>query len=73
MRRLLTTVAVTGALVGGGAAIANAASTTSTTPSTSGAKPSAPAHPSAAPSRGPGAHHCPNMGGSASRTSAPVY
>jgi hypothetical protein len=73
MRRVLTAVALTGALVGGGAAIANAASSTSTTTATSTAKTPAPARaPSNRPPRS-GAHHCPGMGGSRSSSSAPSY
>lgn len=71
MRRVLTAVALTGALVGGGAAIANAASSTSTTTS-SAAKPTAPAHPPRGTPKS-GGHHCPGMGGGAPSGSAPSY
>ena len=69
MRRILTAVALTGALVGGGAAIANAASSTSTTTS-SAARPTAPAHPPRGTPKS-GGHHCPGMGGGAPSRSAP--
>ncbi len=71
LKPLLTTLAVTGALVGGGAAIANAASTTSTTSSTSttGTAPStsttgrstAPAPPPGAHPGSGAKHNCPGM------------
>lgn len=73
LKPLLTTFAVSGALIGGGAAIANAATSTSTTAATtsnsasSGATGStgstAPAqapHPGSGTATG-GKHNCPNM------------
>jgi hypothetical protein len=61
---LLATIAVTGALAGGGAAIASAATSTSTTTPTT----TRPTSPKPAPAnrppagRGPGgSHHCHNM------------
>ena len=75
MRRLkavIVPLAVSGALVGGGATIANAASGSTTTSTTSTSKPAAPARP---PKGAPktGAHHCPGMGGGAPSGSAPSY
>lgn len=63
---ILATVAMTGALAGGGAAIANAATsttpsnhTTSTSSTTTTTAPTRPA-PQTGRSSG-GSHHCPNM------------
>jgi hypothetical protein len=67
LKPLLTTLAVTGALVGGGAAVASAATSTSTTSTgssaSSGTTGSTGATGSTAPARaGSGAsHNCPNM------------
>ena len=63
---LLATVAVTGALAGGGAAIASAAtSTTSTThtTSTNSTTTQAPSYraPGSQSQQPRGSHHCPNM------------
>jgi hypothetical protein len=75
MRRLkavIVPLAVTGALAGGGAAIANAASGTTTTSTTSTSKPAAPARPPKGAPRS-GSHHCPGMGGGTPSSSAPAY
>ncbi len=76
IKTTLTTLAVTGALVGGGAAIANAATSSSTTSTTSSAPAttSTTSH-SSAPSRAPmpgthNGHNCPGMGGSSSSSSS---
>ncbi|HUE27361.1 MAG TPA: hypothetical protein VMP89_11360 [Solirubrobacteraceae bacterium] len=73
LKPLLVTLAVTGALAGGGAAIASAASTTSTTATTTSSTAasgttggSGSTAPAQAPHPGSGnanrsSHHCPNM------------
>jgi hypothetical protein len=60
---LLATLAVTGAAVGGGAAIASAAGATSTTSSTGTTGPTTPSsHPPRPHGNAAGSsHHCPNM------------
>lgn len=71
LKALLTTLVVTGALAGGGAAIANAATSTTTpaattstpaaTTSTTGSTtPAQSPHPGAG-TTGRGTHNCPNM------------
>ncbi len=66
LKPLLTGIALTGALVGGGAAVASAASsTTSTTPASSTATtgatgPTGSSHAAPAPGTR-AAHHCPGM------------
>jgi hypothetical protein len=62
LKPLLTTLAVTGALAGGGAAIANAA--TSSTSSTTGTGTTGTTHktaPMPAAHKGSGSRNCPNM------------
>lgn len=74
IKSTLTTLAVTGALVGGGAAIANAATSSSTTSTASSAPTTSTASRSGAPPRAPmpgnhSGHNCPGMGGSSSGSS----
>jgi len=74
LKPLLVTIAATSVLAGGGAAIANAATSTSSTSSTSGSStttstapartaPTAPRQGGHAPTgkSGSGSHNCPNM------------
>jgi hypothetical protein len=63
LKPLLTTLAVTGALVGGGAAIASAATSSSTTSNTATTSTTAaPAQSQTAPAHpGGSSHNCPNM------------
>lgn len=78
IKPLLVTLAATAAIAGGGAAIADAATSGTTTGSTSASTPAqttttAPGRANPAPSQGNGGgtHHCPNRGAAPTSGSTP--